>query len=275
MINIKEVVRFMKRVIFVLTVLFVFSTAISTIAGDSVSIPGWDWTGILNNPVGGGQLKSARFITPGTYSWTAPAGITAIWLTMCGGGGGGGVYNAWNGGGGGGAGEGFYRRLVAVTPGTAYTVVVGAGGAGATYGVSTWGSDGGNSSFGGYVARGGKGNRAYGACLNPYVCSGSDNGCGGIGASYYWGTAATPGAPHPVFKSVTGAVGGQLCSLSFCGSGLSGGGGGGGWGDGGSGEYDNGGNGGYCAGGGGSYNAVNGVKGGNGGPGLVMIEWFE
>jgi len=59
-------------------------------------------------------------------SWTAPTKVTSVsYLVVAGGGGGGGS----NGGGGG---AGGYRTgtNLAVTPGTSYTVTVGAGGAG-------------------------------------------------------------------------------------------------------------------------------------------------
>lgn len=72
----------------------------------------------------GGHL----FNTPGTYSWTAPAGVTSV-SVVCVGGGGGGVTgtSGWPGGGGGGLG---YKNNITVVPGNSYTVVVGAGGSG-------------------------------------------------------------------------------------------------------------------------------------------------
>lgn len=69
---------------------------------------------------------SAEFTTPGTFSWTAPAGVTNVSVVAIGGGGGGGQTSD---GAGGGAGGGLgWKRRVAVTPGQDYTVVVGAGG---------------------------------------------------------------------------------------------------------------------------------------------------
>lgn len=61
-----------------------------------------------------------------TSTWTAPAGITSIQLLMVGGGGAGGSGGQ---GGGGGGGAVYYNANVAVTPGTSYTITVGAGGA--------------------------------------------------------------------------------------------------------------------------------------------------
>jgi len=94
-------------------------------------------------PGSSGQCKSMvasttdpgqeSFTTPGTYQWTAPAGITKVSVVAVGGGGGGQTSTqAWNavsscGGAGGGLG---WKNNIPVTPGQSYTVVVGAGGDG-------------------------------------------------------------------------------------------------------------------------------------------------
>jgi hypothetical protein len=67
----------------------------------------------LYNPSG-----QQEFTTPGTYSWTAPAGVTSVSVVAIGPG-------ATNGGGGGGL---TWANGLGVTPGQSYTVVVGAGG---------------------------------------------------------------------------------------------------------------------------------------------------
>jgi hypothetical protein len=66
-----------------------------------------------------------EFLTPGTYTWVAPAGVTSVSAVCVGGGGGGG--NAWSNAAGSGGGLGW-RNNIPVTPGQSYTVVVGAGG---------------------------------------------------------------------------------------------------------------------------------------------------
>lgn len=66
---------------------------------------------------------------PGTYTWTAPTGVTSVDIYVRGGGGGGGAASLLLGGGGGGGG-GAAMTSIAVTPGTTYTLVVGAGGSG-------------------------------------------------------------------------------------------------------------------------------------------------
>jgi len=79
------------------------------------------------------NFTSQLFNTPGTYSWTVPAGVTSISVAGIGGGGGGSQKST--GGGGGGGGLMGYSNSIAVTPGTTCTIVVGSGGVtGGTYG---------------------------------------------------------------------------------------------------------------------------------------------
>jgi hypothetical protein len=66
-----------------------------------------------------------EYTSPGTYSWTAPDGITSVSVVCVGGGGSGGTHGT--GGGGGGLG---WKNNITVIPGQSYTVVVGAGGPG-------------------------------------------------------------------------------------------------------------------------------------------------
>ena len=81
------------------------------------------------------------YSTAGTYTWTAPAGVTSAAIVVIGGGGGGGGNgsggSAWNGSGGGGGGL-AYANSVTVTPGANYTVQVGAGGTSDTNGGISW-----------------------------------------------------------------------------------------------------------------------------------------
>lgn len=80
---------------------------------------------------------SASWTVGGTYSFTVPAGITSITVTMYGGGGGGGAtnngyFNAYMGSGGG-AGGAHQDASIAVTSSEVLTIVVGQRGYGASY----------------------------------------------------------------------------------------------------------------------------------------------
>jgi hypothetical protein len=122
-------------------------------------------------------------------TWTAPAGVTQVEILVVGGGGGGGygrdVTNTGSfGAGGGGAGGLVYNSALAITPGTSYTVTVGAGGAGSvgTTGAANQGSTGSNSTFSGsgittITAYGGGG--GGGVSNNGTYQSGLSGGSGG------------------------------------------------------------------------------------------------
>lgn len=78
------------------------------------------------------------YTSAGTFTFTVPSGVTKLRITARGGGGGGGggMVDTFDGnyicysGGKGGPGGSIYRRAVAVTPNTIYTVTVGGGGYG-------------------------------------------------------------------------------------------------------------------------------------------------
>ena len=140
--------------------------------------------------------------SPGTYTWTAPSGVTQAWVTVVGGGGGGGrgswTINACSGdsytGGGGGAGGAIVNQPVSVTPGQDYTITIGAGGPGGT---DSWcqsgipGTAGGSSSI-----------------VGPGVNVAAGGGGGGAaGPPSTGGTAGSPGG-------VAGQSGGDYCSPS-------------------------------------------------------------
>lgn len=70
----------------------------------------------------------STYTVPGSYTWVCPVGVTSVSVVCVGAGGG-----AWNQNGsayrtGGGGGALGYKNNISVTPGTGYTVVVGAGG---------------------------------------------------------------------------------------------------------------------------------------------------
>ena len=106
-----------------------------------------------------GLGHSPRIVTDGMVLYLDAANpknynLTEVEVLVVAGGGGGGAGTAGGGGGGG----VIYNRNFAVTPGSALTVTVGAGGTGKVYVVSnTAGDNGGNSVFGSLTAIGGGG----------------------------------------------------------------------------------------------------------------------
>ena len=194
-----------------------------------------------SNSITATVATSASFTTAGTFSWVAPAGVTSVAVVAIGGG----------RAGGGGLG---YRNAQAVTPGSSYTVVVGAAGnlcstaAGDSFFINTatvrGGAGGGpGSTNGGTFTGTGGGNGGNGPCFStrPYG--------GGGGAGGYSGN---------------GGNGATACG----GSGSSGSGGGGGGGGGGNSAqplpYSGAGGGGVGIFGAGSNGAGGGTSGGNG-----------
>jgi hypothetical protein len=159
------------------------------------------------DPVSG----TATFTSSGT--WTAPAGVTTVTVSMAGGGGGGGGQDTGGGGGGGGGGGQRYSTSSTVVPGTTYTVTVGTGGAwnvsgGAGGGTSTFNGINATGGAGGISAGGGEGAIGYGgAGGSPAGNNGSDGegtgngGNGGIGGSSvllgYGGGGYGQGDNHP------------------------------------------------------------------------------
>ncbi|MFA5086690.1 MAG: DUF2341 domain-containing protein [Candidatus Paceibacterota bacterium] len=160
---------------------------------------------------------TTTYTTPGTYTWTCPAGVTQLTLDLIGGGasgGGGGCGGGPSGGNGdGGCYNGApllapagsrYQNTITVVPGTNYTVVVGDGGAGVAGG--TTGNVGQASTFtGGYSAAGGTPGGRKGVCNHnyPQAYGGTNgpvagtpanpaaDGTDGQGLSGYYGTAGT------------------------------------------------------------------------------------
>lgn len=145
------------------------------IANNTVEVP------ITMKPIREGEVS---FTIPGTYSWTAPVGVTSVSAVAIGAGSSGCIFG---GGGGGGLG---WKNNITVVPGQTYTVVVGNGGIGSG---GTSGSPGGQSYFiDASTVQGGGGGPSY---FNPsgsptwfvdgagggYV--GDDGGNGGDGQS--------------------------------------------------------------------------------------------
>jgi hypothetical protein len=206
--------------------------------------------------------RSQLFISSGSF--TAPAGVDEIFITMCGGGGGGGGSQGNPGGdragGGGGGGACLNRFRYAVTPGAQYTATVGTGGAAGQPGPGDHnGGDGSNSSFGNLSVAGGSKGLGFSQA----------GGIGGAGTINYSLNAS----------EVNGGIAGQIAGGKGA-DGRSNIGGGGG-----ASYFSNGGRGGTNAqagtagtsgsggGGGGCGGTGNDWPGGKGGDGFILVEW--
>jgi len=185
-----------------------------------------------------GQISES---TPGTYSFSVPAGVTSITVEAWGAGGAGqdGDKNSGSNGGGGG---GYVKSTFPVTVGDSYTYIVGTGGVA--------NSNGEDSSFGTslLIARGGKSNRIGGGNSPANVISGTSitniTGVDGVlsgGSNDKAGGAGGAGATG----GAGGAGGTGKDSVGKKGSSPGGGGGGGG----------------------------QKANGGNGGNGQVIVSW--
>lgn len=139
-----------------------------------------------------------NFLATGkTMTLTVSAPTTVMYMAIGGGGAGGGACGS-----GGGAG-GYITGTSALTSGTTYSIVIGAGGSLGGGGYNA-GSNGGSSSFNGLTANGGGGGSGY-------VSTGSNGGCGGGSTNSTYSTAS---------QGFCGGIGGNV-------DGTSGGGGGG------------------------------------------------
>lgn len=91
--------------------------------------------------------RAGIYTAAGTFTWTAPTGVTSVQAEVWGGGGAGGPGWSSIGGDGGGGGAYSKKNVISVTPGTGYTVVVGAGGPSVAGNGTGDGTAGGDSSF--------------------------------------------------------------------------------------------------------------------------------
>lgn len=176
------------------------------------------------NPIWGNGTHGIQiFNSSGTF--TAPSGITKIFVSMVGGGGGGGASDTVGSGGGGGGGASLLNYPYTVIVGNNYTVTVGAKGLGI---IGSTGGNGGQSIFdtvlivnggNGGVRNGGSGGTG-GASISANSLTGIASGSGGAG-----------GGIIPAIATVAGGTGGAGASGNVAG----GGGGGSIWGAGGAG----------------------------------------
>ena len=152
------------------------------------------------------QTRVVTFNSSGT--WQAPCGVTSaavyVWAA---GGGGAGANDTYPVGGGGGGGAFLWHNALPVTPGTNYTITIGAGGAGGVNGNGNNGNAfaGGNSSFGTLMVAGGGqggkrnpsgsfGERGY-VITQPVGAWGTVGGNGADGAAAYGGGGGSSASP--------------------------------------------------------------------------------
>ncbi len=187
--------------------------------------------------------------------FVVPAGVTKVWVSMSGGGGGGGNGSGTKPGGGGGGADAIMAEELTVTPGSSYSIVVGAGGQKGSQ-IGSRGNAGGDSSFGDLIkTKGGyggflpgpedTGTRALGLAGGPGGSAGHNYSFGAIyfdnrGGGSIFGSGGIS-ETDPYFYSTI---------------------------------YNKANGGGYGGGGaGGSSNNTTGTDPGNGAPGFVLVEW--
>lgn len=196
-------------------------------------------TVIDNNTYSYKIFESEEYTTPGSYSWTAPAGVTEVSVVAVGGGGGASEGTSSDAGGGGGGGLGW-QYSISVVPGQSYPVQVGAGGKGDTDNdAGTNSADGGDSYFINISTvaglGGSRGTEPSGGAGGGFVGDGGGNGGrggnsdgddagGGGGAGGYTGAGGRGGDPDQNGFDGAGGGGGGAGSA---GTGDSAGGGGG------------------------------------------------
>lgn len=163
--------------------------------GNLLTSNGTTWTSAAAPATTGRLLRAPQFLTSGT-TYTTPAGCTNIYVEMMGGGGGGGGCNS-NGPGGGGGNAILAWKYVTVSPSTAYTIAVGAGGTGVS---GAAGNNGGNTTItvGATTYTSGGGGGGAGSATSTPGSSGTATNTDGSVA----GTAAsgsTGGAPNTMY----------------------------------------------------------------------------
>jgi hypothetical protein len=265
--------------------------------------------GIQTIPAASGGVTQKVQVFTSTGSFVTPSNTSAVEVFLVGGGGGGGGTGGTAITSGGGGGGGVIRRLISVTPGTTYTVTVGAGGAGGSSS-GTSGANGSDTSFGSLaIAYGGGfggGNNTSnevdgGIRATAGGMGGVNNSFSGGGAAAFWGPAISSTTPY-ILDYISGSQGSpktlysggfvSSSSITVGGFGIEGYGGGGNRGPsgtsqrpqfvsihgGGTGSYNQAGGNGTAnlgGGGGGAYKDPTAVAGGNGGSGYATVTYWS
>lgn len=167
----------------------------------------------------------------GNADWICPADVNVVEAILIGAGGNGGNGSTTVGAGGGGGG-GYARATMNVTPGTVYSIVLGAPGSASTFNGLT--ANSGNNGAGGGGTSGGAGGTASGGQVNTTGAAGGNGsgsgsnpgGAGGyspeFGARVPGGASPNPGRPGTNVKYGAGGMGGVGTSGSQGGAGADG-----------------------------------------------------
>lgn len=159
-----------------------------------------------------------QFVTPGTYSWTVPAGVTSVSVVCIGGSGGMRVNSGFKYSGGGGGGGLAYGNNLSVTPGEVISIQVGAG-----FNVNNTEAQPSWFRSTSYLFAGGGGTSTTGEGFGGLKYGGGGGGAGGYsGNGSNGGSSSTAGWP--------GGAGGTSSGTARSGGGNGGNGGQGGYG---------------------------------------------
>ncbi|WP_277966737.1 glycine-rich domain-containing protein [Pantoea trifolii] len=256
-----------------------FSVTVKTPSGTGVALASGQTATVIgdgtNVKMDAPPVRLAKLTSSGSF--TVPSGVTTLYVSGCAGGGGGGggsssmtSSSASTCGGGGGAGESTVKAPIAVTSGQVINYIIGGAGTGGNGGAT--GSSGSSGTSGG--------NTTFGSLLTL------TGGAGGGGGNY--GTATVSGgAPGVGYPNGGAGMSSVVTGSNFVMYSLGGAGGGTAYGGGGPAGMGAGGTAtagvsafgyGAAGGGGGTFIATTGgsstgLKGGNGAPGLLIIEW--
>jgi len=199
---------------------YTFTVTTTTDVGTSAS------SAVSNEITADAPTGQEEFGTAGTYSWTAPSGVTKVSIVAMGAGSNGGQGGGASSGGGGGGGGLGYKNNYPVSPGSSYTVVVGDHGLNGycmsgtdSYFVSTGTVKGGGSSHT---------NRHSGGSGGNFTGDGGANGGGGGGGTLGGGDRKSGGGGGGAGYTGNGGNGGGAYSAGSAGAACSGAGGGGG-----------------------------------------------
>jgi hypothetical protein len=130
-----------------------------------------------------------------TTSWTCPADVTRVEIIAYGGGGAGGTTSSTSRSGEGGHGSAF-EGIITVSPGTTYTVTIGAGGA-QNNAASAAGANGSDSTFGAlFTATGGQGGHTS---VESVRMPGGSGGRGGVADDTVTGSSIKVYASHGLY----------------------------------------------------------------------------